>query len=106
MCIIVLWFVLAQSRTDELLKGHDANEDADIGRHGTQAEMSTRGACTTGTTENNAKAKVPSSAVPVTEVLTADTAKVPDGAKIPHQPEVRVHDRGIAFWIARVLLRF
>jgi hypothetical protein len=38
--------------------------------------------------ENNAEAEVPSSVVPAMEVPTTDTTRVPDGAEIPHQPEV------------------
>jgi hypothetical protein len=50
--------------------------------------MSTCGASAVGTAETNAEAKVPSSAVTAMEVPMTDTAKVSDGAEIPHRPEV------------------
>jgi hypothetical protein len=88
MYIVVLCFVLAHLGTDEPLNGDNADGDTNAGDHDTEAEMSTRGASAVGTAETNAEAKVPSSAVPAMEVPTTDTAKVSDGAEIPHRPEV------------------
>jgi hypothetical protein len=56
-----------QPENGEIIKGDNANEDADLTSHDTQTETSTRGASAAGTTENNVEAEVLSSAVLVTE---------------------------------------